>query len=307
MNFTFRHIEVFWAVMTTGSTTAAAALLHTSQPTISRELSRFEKLTQLTLFQRSSGKLLPTEQGMQLFEEVQRSYFGLERIGNAVDAIRHFSHGHISIASLPAFSTALLPYACARFCQQFPNVRINIQPEESPVLEELLSAQRFHLGLTEGHTAPQGTKIEQLLALDVVCVLPAQHALAQKTVLSPQDFAGQNFIYLAAGDPYRQKLDDLFRQHAVERCMVLETHSAAAVCASANLGIGVAIVNPLTALDFVERGLQIRRFSHAISYCVSAVIPLHRPPSQVTENFLIALRESCEGIRLRLQKILPAS
>ncbi|MEA1136003.1 LysR family transcriptional regulator, partial [Klebsiella pneumoniae] len=52
MNFSFRHVEVFWAVMTTGSATGAAELLHTSQPTISRELSRFETLTQLTLFKR---------------------------------------------------------------------------------------------------------------------------------------------------------------------------------------------------------------------------------------------------------------
>ena len=39
-----RHIEIFHAVMTAGSLTEAAHLLHTSQPTVSRELARFEKL-----------------------------------------------------------------------------------------------------------------------------------------------------------------------------------------------------------------------------------------------------------------------
>jgi hypothetical protein len=36
MDIQHRHIEVFRAVMTAGSVTGAAALLHTSQPTLSR-------------------------------------------------------------------------------------------------------------------------------------------------------------------------------------------------------------------------------------------------------------------------------
>lgn len=68
-----RHIEIFHAVMTAGSLTEAAHLLHTSQPTVSRELARFEKVIGLKLFERIRGRLHPTVQGLRLFEEVQRS------------------------------------------------------------------------------------------------------------------------------------------------------------------------------------------------------------------------------------------
>lgn len=68
-----RHIEIFHAVMTTGNLTEAARMLHTSQPTVSRELARFEKVLGLTLFSRTRGRLQPTVQGLRLFEEVQRS------------------------------------------------------------------------------------------------------------------------------------------------------------------------------------------------------------------------------------------
>lgn len=68
-----RHIEIFHAVMTAGSLTEAAHLLHTSQPTVSRELARFEKVIGLKLFERVRGRLHPTVQGLRLFEEVQRS------------------------------------------------------------------------------------------------------------------------------------------------------------------------------------------------------------------------------------------
>ena len=68
-----RHIEIFHAVMTAGNLTEAARLLNTSQPTVSRELARFEQVLGLKLFERSRGRLHPTVQGLRLFEEVQRS------------------------------------------------------------------------------------------------------------------------------------------------------------------------------------------------------------------------------------------
>ena len=82
-----RHIEIFHAVMTAGSLTEAAHLLHTSQPTVSRELARFEKVIGLKLFERIRGRLHPTVQGLRLFEEVQRSWYGLDRIVSAAESL----------------------------------------------------------------------------------------------------------------------------------------------------------------------------------------------------------------------------
>ena len=55
MNLTL--IEAFGAVMKTGSTTAAAELMHVSQPAISRSLKRLEDTTKLKLFERSGPRL----------------------------------------------------------------------------------------------------------------------------------------------------------------------------------------------------------------------------------------------------------
>src|SRR4051812_41704522 len=70
---THRHVEVFRAVMTAGSVTAAAQALFTSQPTVSRELARMQYLLGLALFDRVRGRLQPTAQAYALFDEVQRS------------------------------------------------------------------------------------------------------------------------------------------------------------------------------------------------------------------------------------------
>ena len=59
---THRHVEVFRALMIAGSVTRAAELLHTSQPTVSRELARMEHSIGFPLFERIRGRLRPTMQ-----------------------------------------------------------------------------------------------------------------------------------------------------------------------------------------------------------------------------------------------------
>jgi len=301
---TLRHIEIFHAVVTTGNLTEAAALLHTSQPTVSRELARFEKLIGLKLFERVRGRLQPTAQGLRLFEEVQRSWYGLDRIINAAESLRQFRQGELSIACLPVFSQSLLPVLCQPFLQRYPDVSLNIIPQESPLLEEWLSAQRYDLGLTETSQTPAGTERSEIFTADEVCVLPQDDPLVEKSCLTPQDFAGRNFISLSQTDSYRQLLDQLFNEQGVQRRMVMETHSAASVCAMVRAGIGLSIVNPLTALDYAGSGVIIRRFSIAVPFTVSLIRPRHRPGSALVDAFSLHLQQQSGLFNQRLEALL---
>ncbi|WP_312467923.1 LysR family transcriptional regulator [Pseudescherichia sp.] len=299
-----RHIEIFHAVMTAGNLTEAARLLHTSQPTVSRELARFEKVIGLTLFERSRGRLHPTVQGLRLFEEVQRSWYGLDRIVSAAESLREFRQGELSIVCLPVFSQSFLPLLLQPFLARYPEVSLNVVPQESPLLEEWLSAQRHDLGLTETLSTPAGTERTPLLTLNEVCVLPAGHPLAQRKVLTPQDFQGENYISLSQSDSYRQLLDALFSEHQVKRRMVVETHSAASVCAMVRAGVGVSVVNPLTALDYASSGVVVRPFSIAVPFTVSLIRPLHRPASALVDAFSAHLQQAVSRIIAPLEAVL---
>ncbi|HGY5078080.1 LysR family transcriptional regulator [Citrobacter freundii] len=285
-----RHIEIFHAIMTAGNLTEAARMLNTSQPTVSRELARFEQVLGLKLFERSRGRLHPTVQGLRLFEEVQRSWYGLDRIVSAAESLREFRQGELSIVCLPVFSQSFLPSLLQPFLARYPQVNIQIVPQESPLLEEWLSAQRHDLGITETLHTPAGTERTPLLTLNEVCVLPQGHPLAEKSVLTPQDFQGENYISLSLTDSYRQLLDALFLEHQVKRRMVVETHSAASVCAMVRAGVGISVVNPLTALDYATSGVVVRRFSLDVPFTVSLIRPLHRPTSTLVDTFTTHLQ-----------------
>ncbi|HBX06728.1 MAG TPA: LysR family transcriptional regulator [Leclercia adecarboxylata] len=301
-----RHIEIFHAVMTAGNLTEAARLLHTSQPTVSRELARFEKVIGLTLFERTRGRLHPTVQGLRLFEEVQRSWYGLDRIVSAADSLREFRQGELSVVCLPVFSQSFLPALLQPFLARYPDVNLTIVPQESPLLEEWLSAQRHDLGLTETLATPAGTARHELLSLDEVCVLPAGHPLAARAVLTPADFQGENYISLSRTDSYRQLLDTLFTEHQVKRRMVVETHSAASICAMVRAGVGISVVNPLTALDYADSGIAIRRFSISVPFTVSLIRPLHRPASALVDAFSAHLQQGLSTLVDPLERLLTS-
>ncbi|MEX9252493.1 LysR family transcriptional regulator [Pseudenterobacter timonensis] len=298
-----RHIEIFHAVMTAGNLTEAAQMLHTSQPTVSRELARFEKVLGLTLFERARGRLHPTVQGLRLFEEVQRSWYGLDRILSAAESLREFRQGELSVVCLPVFSQSFLPPLIQPFLARYPEVNLTIVPQESPLLEEWLSAQRHDLGLTETRVTPAGTVRTELLTLDEVCVLPKGHPLAARSVLTPADFHGENYISLSQSDSYRHLLDSLFAEHQVKRRMVVETHSAASICALTRAGVGIAVVNPLTAMDYAS-DIVIRPFSVSVPFTVSLVRPRHRPSSSLVEAFTAHLTAQARQVVQRLPDLL---
>lgn len=297
-----RHIEVFRAVMHAGSVTEAAQALHTSQPTISRELARLEHLLGYGLFERQRGRLKPTARALSLYDEVLRSYQGLNRVISRAAELGRAEQEQLQLLCLPALSHALLPAVSAAFLAQHPAARLSITPQESPLLEEWMSAQRFDLGLSEQHQPVAGTRVERLISLDEVCVLPAGHALLAKRMLEPADFEGEPFVSLAVDDPYRVQLDRIFGVAGISRRMQLETHSAVAVCAMVEAGLGLAIVNPLTALACAGESLHWRRFAVSVPFELNALLPEHRPAQALMADYLALLKTELTQIAGRLRR-----
>ncbi|MEA0983905.1 LysR substrate-binding domain-containing protein, partial [Salmonella enterica] len=139
-------------------------------------------------------------------------------------------------ACLLVFSTFVWAPLLPPLLGGYPEVRLNIGPQESPVLEEWLAAQRHDVGLTETLHAPAGTTRTELLTLNEVCVLPCDQPLAAKTVLTPDDFQGENFISLPRLDSYLQLLDTVFAEPPVNPRIVVETPSPASVSPMVSAG-----------------------------------------------------------------------
>ena len=74
--------------MLTGTTIAAANMLNTTQPSISRSIAQIQAAAKLKLFELDRGRLRPTPEAVKLFEAVQRNFLGLETIEETVALLR---------------------------------------------------------------------------------------------------------------------------------------------------------------------------------------------------------------------------
>ncbi len=74
----FRQIEVFKVLMEVGTVTGAAGRLGISQPAVSKVLASMERSTNLTLFERPRGRLIPSPDARSLYRQVHRSVVGLD-------------------------------------------------------------------------------------------------------------------------------------------------------------------------------------------------------------------------------------
>jgi DNA-binding transcriptional LysR family regulator len=297
MEISHRQVELFRAVMQAGSLSGAAQALHSSQPTLSRELSLMEQRLGYALFERSAGsRLKPTAAAQALADVVQRHYQGLAAVRAEARRLAQVDAEQLQLLALPALAHALLPAALGAWRER--GARVAITPAESPLLEAWMAEQRFDLGLSERGQPVGGCRVESLGALPEVAVLPAGHALLAKPVLDAADFAGQDFVSLADEDPYRPAIDAWLA--AVPRRLRLQTHSAVAACALVAEGLGLAIVNPLTALACASPRLHWRPLAQLLPFEPVLLHPLNRAANRHAAGLAAALRAATARLRGQL-------
>ena len=288
---TSSQIEAFRAVMLAGSMTAAARDLHTSQPNVSRLIGQLERATSLKLFERTAGRLIPTDDGTVFFGEVQRAFVGLQSLATAADSIRHFGSGRLRIAVMANLATGFLPRVVKRFKQSHPQVALSIHTAASPTVAQWTASQFCDVGIVMSGRHAQGTRVEPLYELDGVCALPPGHRLASRKTIRPADLRDEPFISFSEEAVTRSKVDKVFDDAKVRRAITLETPHGSIICSLVALGLGVSIVNPLVARDILHAGIVTRPFKPAVTYSAVMLFPRHRPPSAIAGRFAEAMRE----------------
>lgn len=291
----FRQIEAFRAVMLAGTTTGAAELLHTTQPSISRLLAQVQQATGLKLFDMERGRLRPTREARELFDTVQRHFTGLESIENRVAAMRRSGTGMLRVACTPALALGVLPEAIERFAAEFPGVHINLQTVGSHYLRDGLMHGLYDLALTTAPLASLQSEVRVLHRTSAVCVMNARHELAGRSAIDVGDLADRRLLVLNATDDVYQQLRAVMLSHGVEAASETETTYSFNICALAAAGSGLGVVNPYIASVFSDR-LAILPFTPSLPVEVSLAWPAQFAPSDMTDRFVRILETQFRGL-----------
>lgn len=280
----FKEISAFQAVMRSGSMTAAATELYTSQPNVSRLIAQLESSTGLTLFMRSAGRLIPTEEGLAFLREVERAFVGLDTLKDAARNIRQFGKGRLRIAAVPSLAMTVLPLVLQRFHADYPGVNVAMETGSTQLVADSVGSRYCDLGLVSFLPPAAVTDAQPVAELAGCCVLPPGHRLASLDVITPADLAGESFISMSHGDGLRAAVDAAFAADD-RRVMHFETPYGATICKMVGLGLGVGIVNPLVARMHAAE-VVVRPFRPRIPFVSYLLLARNRPANVLVDRFI---------------------
>jgi DNA-binding transcriptional LysR family regulator len=287
-----RQIEVFKAVMECGSVSEAARRLNVSQPSVSKHLSLLEEKLGLSLFLRTGNKLLPNSEAIALHQQVEQLYSGLAKLNSFMSDLSQHRHGEVQIAAMPLIAHRWLPEVVAPLLKLYPQVSASFPVRSSNWVNKWVAAGRADLGIAMSGTE-KGIIAEPLMDLPMVAVLSKDHPLARKARLTPADLAGQSLITLSTFDYSPSFFDDLLRPILHFSGRRIQTFTTYVACELARQGLGVAMVDALTAMYFKNStdGLCVLQFDENPTIQIALISSSSWPRNSLSDQFMQQVRD----------------
>lgn len=301
------EVEAFRALMSAGSAGRAARLLGVTQPAVSQSIKRLEAEAGFALFQRLRGRLHPTPEAKALLLEVERMFVGLSAIEHRLKSLKEFGVNRLQLACYPAFALGFMPRALSRLkaaTTAAPWPQVSLQVLSSREVRDRVVDGLADFGLLADEISMEGLEHSIFARFPGVVIMKKGHPLARHKQVRPEQLAELPFLALNPEDASRRRLEAMLAEHNVRLSVAVQTPYAASVCEMALLGLGVGVVNPVTALDYAERGLTIRKLTIDVSFTCMLAVPAGQVLSGTATRFLSLMRSQLTEDERRLREYL---
>ncbi len=212
-----RHLRYFIAVAETGSLTIAAEQrLHTSQPSLSRQIRDLEEQVGAELFIRSARGVELTAAGKAFLDHAR---LALTQVDAAIEAARRAAQPakqRFALGFLTGQEMTWLPRAMNILREELPTVDITVSSDYSPDLAEGLARGKLDIAFLRAE--PGFDLLYHVVSREpLVVLMPSDHHLASHESISAQDLVGEKFIAMAnKAKVLRATIDDYLQREGVD-------------------------------------------------------------------------------------------
>ena len=206
-----RHLRYFIAVAEEGSlTNAAERRLHTTQPSLSRQIRDLELEIGVKLLERKTRGIALTAAGRVFLDHAR---LALMQIEVACDAARGTEQPgkkpNFVIGFLLGQEAIWLSESLRILREEAADVGITLVTKSSPELAVGLMQGKIDVALLRREVRTVGLAFRFLSTEPLVAILPTRHHLARHRTVPPQDLARESFISTARAAPVlRSVIDD---------------------------------------------------------------------------------------------------
>lgn len=217
MEFEFRYLRDFLAVIESGSLGDAARRLKTSQPTLTRSVKLLEQAVGGAVFDRTPQGMRPTALGRALERRARLIMGEIASTRRELDDLIEARRGKVVVGTGPLFASFILPRAIARFQAAHPHVDVAIV--QSPMRETLAALRAGEIDCTF-HSAPEALSQELthrvlLRGQKGVIVTRSDNPLAARRRLTLKELAQEPWMMPPRPDYFRQRFEAVFTRAGV--------------------------------------------------------------------------------------------
>jgi LysR family transcriptional regulator, hca operon transcriptional activator len=189
-----RHLRYFIAAAEMGSLTEAAKRrLHTSQPSLSRQIRDLEDQVGVELLSRSVHGVEPTAAGQAFLDQAR---LALMHVDAAVETARRAAQPTrktFAIGFQTGHEVKWLPQAMQLLHDELKSIEVTVSSDYSPDLAEALARGRLDLAFMR--VEPGFDLAYHVVDREPLIVLmPGDHRLAVREAVRPHDLVGEIFI-----------------------------------------------------------------------------------------------------------------
>jgi DNA-binding transcriptional LysR family regulator len=298
------QLNVFRAIVETGSFSKAAAELSIAQSAVSYHIKLLETEVGDPLFLRVKTRVYLTETGKVLWEHVAKIF---QAVGEAKNAIAEMGQGHagelhfgLGVSSLSDQLPGFLKHL-KEICRK---VSFNVVMGSSPQILESIQANKLDLGIVSLPVESSDFVTEPLFyeEEEMVVITHKEIALERKSEVSPEELVGLPLILYNKSTATRSNLDQFFREADVAPFVFMEVDREETMISLVKSGLGAAILpRCVPALQEESESLHFVRLKNAYLRREVGVALLNSP----TRPFLV--EQALQVCRQHFQASVPKS
>jgi LysR family hca operon transcriptional activator len=197
-----RHLRYFVAVVEAGSLSVAAERgLHTSQPSLSRQIRDLEDEVGARLLTRGARGIELTPAGQAFLDHARAVLSQVEAAGEAARRVAHPAKPCFAMGFLTGHELTWMPEALRILRDELPSIDVMISSQYSPQLADGLSKGKIDAAFLRREQGISGLAYRLLVKEPLVVVLPRDHRLAALKAINPGDLAGETFVGVSETAP----------------------------------------------------------------------------------------------------------
>ncbi len=240
----FRHYRYFLAVAEVLHFRKAAERLFISQPGLSRQIKQLETNLGVQLFERHNRKVLLTQAGIYLQQELTESFKQLERILSHTQLLHNGGVGQLKIGYVGSAMQTLIPDLLLKFQQAHPNIMVHLNEMDNQQQLQALLNQDIDVGFIRQERVPSGLVLQATPEETFSLVVPENHPISESNFKGLNDFEKEDFILFDASysQSYYETVMQIFDDAGFVPQVSHTTVNASSIYRLVENNLGISIV-----------------------------------------------------------------